>query len=358
MIKLSKRSIFYFVGVVVLGMGVVACNNSTQEAPQEENTEDQTLLEQALQFFTGPLPEMATDEAYSITDEKIILGKTLFYDNRLSLNNTQSCNTCHNLKTYGVDNEATSAGDLGKRGDRNSPTVYNAAFHFVQFWDGRAADVEEQAGGPVLNPVEMNMPSEKEMEKRLKAIEGYKELFAKAFPEAKEAISYRNMQEAIGAFERTLVTKNSKFDNFIAGDLNALNSAEKAGLKTFIDAGCIACHSGKLLGGNMYQKFPLFGSSYMEKTGSKREDLGRMEETKNEVDKFMFKVPSLLNITETGPYFHDGSVTDLNEAIQIMAELQLGKTLSDEEVTSIATFLGTLKGELPKTALEIPAMPN
>lgn len=343
----------------VLGMTLQSCGN-TENKEDVENTsnEDQSLLEQALQLFSGSLPEMAMDDNYTLTKEKIILGKTLFYDNRLSLNNTQSCNTCHNLNTYGVDNEATSAGDLGKRGDRNSPTVYNAAFHFVQFWDGRAKDVEEQAGGPVLNPVEMNMPSEKEVEKRLQGIKGYQDLFKKAFPEAKETITYRNMQEAIGAFERTLVTKNSKFEKFLDGDLNAMNTDEKKGLKTFIDAGCITCHSGKMLGGNMYQKFPLVGASYMDKTGSAKEDLGRMQETKNEVDKFIFKVPSLLNITETGPYFHDGSVKDLNQAIQIMSELQLGKTLSDEEVQSIAIFLGTLKGELPKDAITEPEMPN
>lgn len=356
-----KKYVFAVTAFFALGMTLQSCGNDAKESNQvadETSADDQSLLEKALQFFTGPLPEMAIDEKYEMTDEKIALGKTLYYDNRLSLNETQSCNTCHNLKTYGVDNEATSAGDLGKRGDRNSPTVYNAAFHYAQFWDSRAEDVEEQAGGPVLNPVEMNMPSEKEVVKRLKGINGYQNLFKKAFPNANDAVTYRNMQEAIGAFERTLVTKNSPFDNFLNGDLNAMNADEKAGLKTFMDAGCIACHSGKVLGGNMLQKFPVFGSSYMEKTGSAKEDLGLKTQTNNDADLYLFKVPSLLNITETGPYFHDGSVKDLKQAIQIMAELQLGKTLSDDEVNSIYTFFGALKGELPKSALEIPAMPN
>lgn len=356
-----KKTLFAVFILLGLGVTLLSCNSSEKETTDTTNkplNEDKSLLEQALQIFSGPLPEMAMEDTYKLTDEKIVLGKTLFYDNRLSLNNTQSCNTCHDLKKYGVDNEATSAGDLGKLGGRNSPTVYNAAFHFAQFWDGRAKDVEEQAGGPVLNPVEMNMPSEKKVVNRLQKINGYQDLFKKAFPEAKNAVTYRNMQEAIGAFERTLVTKNSKFDQFLNGNLNALNPEEKEGLKTFMDAGCIACHSGKTLGGQMYQKFPVFGTSYMEKTHSKKEDLGRMEVTHSEADKGMFKVPSLLNITETAPYFHDGSVANLNEAIQVMAELQTGKTLNDKEVQSIATFLKTLKGELPKEALILPTMPK
>jgi len=230
-------------------------------------------------------------------------------------------------------------------GGRNSPTTFNAALHIAQFWDGREPDVEAQAGGPILNPVEMAMPSEAAVIERLSGIAEYTELFAQAFPDAEAPISYDNLKKAIGAFERKLITP-SKFDDYLAGDNSALSDQEKEGLQAYIDAGCLACHSGNLLGGNMYQKFGLYGD-YWELTKSKNIDMGKFDVTQKESDKYMFKVPSLRNIEKTAPYFHDGSVQDLNEAIRIMAKIQVNKDLTDEKISQIVTFLKTLTADIP-----------
>ncbi len=294
---------------------LISCSGNNTKEVSEKDTKD-SLVSRAASLFT-PITAAPESSDNPITDAKVLLGKTLFYDVRLSKNNTQSCNTCHNLNTYGVDNLATSAGDLGKNGDRNSPTVLNAAYHTTQFWDARAKDVEEQAGGPILNPVEMNMPDEAFVEARLKSINGYQKLFADAFPGESNPIQYKNLQKAIGAFERTLITP-THFDKFLQGDSKALTDEEKKGLITFMDAGCTTCHNGTAIGGNMLQKFPLFGDEYLSLTGSKKDDKGVMEVSKNEKDKHMFKVPSLRNINKTAPYFHDGSVASLNQAIKIM----------------------------------------
>jgi cytochrome c peroxidase len=220
----------------------------------------------------------------------------------------------------------------------------NAAFHLAQFWDGREVDVEAQAGGPILNPVEMAMPSEEAVIDRLSEIEEYVTLFAKAFPNDKPSLSYNNLKKAIGAFERKLITP-TKFHNYLDGDENALNEKEKEGLQTYINVGCATCHMGSILGGSMYQKFGLFGD-YWELTKSEKVDMGRFDATQKEADKYIFKVPSLLNIEKTFPYFHDGSVSDLNEAIAIMGKAELNKDLTAEEISSISTFLKTLNGEI------------
>lgn len=324
---------------------LIACGNEkteTKEVKQKELTE---LQERAKTLF-GELPEIADNPENPITEEKVILGKQLYFDVRLSKDNTQSCNTCHNLNTFGVDNLPTSPGNDGKNGTRNSPTVLNAALHASQFWDGRNKDVEEQAGGPILNPVEMAMPSEEFVIERISGIEEYKELFAKAFPQEEQPITYKNLQKAIGAFERKLITP-SKFDDYLAGNDEALNEQEKRGLEIFMTTGCITCHSGNALGGQLIQKFGLF-SNYWELTRSDRIDEGRFEVTQNEADKYFFKSPSLRNIEKTYPYFHDGSVKDLNEAVKIMAKLQLNKELTDEETNDIVAFLNTLTGDVPQ----------
>jgi cytochrome c peroxidase len=250
-----------------------------------------------------------------------------------------SCNSCHNLSTFGVDNEPTSPGHEGKRGGRNSPTSFNAALHVAQFWDGRAKDVEAQALGPILNPVEMGMASEQQVVDRLKADPKTVEAFTKAFPGEAEPLTYANVGKAIGAFERTLITP-SRFDAYLKGDEKALSAAEVEGAKLFVQTGCTACHMGATLGGQMYQKLGLV-KEYDTK------DLGRFEVTKNEADKKFFKVPSLRNVAKTGPYFHDGSIKTLDQAVSIMAEYQLGKQLSNDQVTSIVTFLGSLTGTPP-----------
>ncbi len=338
----------HFLTFLLIGTIVISCGTSTtkEETAKSETDQFAGLAEKAKPLF-GTLPAVAENPENPITNEKVALGKMLYFDVRLSKDNTISCNSCHNLATSGVDNLPVSPGnDEGSFGGRNSPTVLNAAFHMAQFWDGRAKDVEEQAGGPILNPVEMAIPNEKFLEDRLAGIEEYQAAFAEVFPKEKNPIKYSNVQKAIAAFERKLVTP-SPFDAYLAGDDKALTDAEKAGLDKFISVGCIACHSGNLLGGTMYQKFGTF-SNYWEATGSDPIDEGRFEVTQNEADKYMFKVPSLRNIAGTFPYFHDGSVKDLGESVKIMAKLQLNKELSEEEVKSIVAFLNSLTGEVPK----------
>ena len=340
---MKNKSIYIYVllFVILTGCG----GESLQEVEVENIAEPSELLQKAKTLF-GELPDVALNPENSITDEKVALGKTLYFDKRLSKDNTISCNSCHNLDTYGVDNLSFSPGNDGGLGGRNSPTVLNAALHISQFWDGRAKDVEEQAGGPILNPVEMAMPNEKAVIDRLSKIEEYNNLFAKAFPNEKDPITYINIQKAIGAFERKLIVP-SKFDDYLAGNENALNQQEKDGLETFTSVGCTACHSGNLLGGQLFQKFGLM-SNYWEHTKSKKIDEGKFEVTKNEADKYVFKTPSLRNIEKTYPYFHDGSVDRLEDAVNIMAKTQLNKELTQKETTDIVAFLKTLTGEVPQ----------
>lgn len=347
---MKKLFTFAIVSIMVF---TYACKSKQTKESASGIKADSVLL--AAKNLYQPLPKDAINPDNAVTPEKVLLGKTLYYDNRLSRNNTESCNTCHNLATFGVDNKATSPGDDGKFGTRNSPTTLNAALHFLQFWDGRMKDVEEQAGGPVMNPAEMSMPSEKEVIARLAKNEGYKKMFEASFPNEKPAVTFANMRKAIGAFERTLLTPG-KWDKFLEGDLTALNDQELKGYLAFVETGCMACHLGPLLGGNMFQKYPLFGT-HKELTGSTVDDLGKMQATKNEADKYMFKVPTLRNIAETWPYLHDGSVKELDKTIQIMAKGQLNKELSPEKIAEIVAFLKALTGEVPADAKQIPVMP-
>ena len=324
------------------------CTTGSKNAEKNDSAEKQEngdpLMEKAKAFF-GSLPAVALSDENISTEEKVLLGKTLYFDVRLSKDNIQSCNTCHNLETYGVDNLPTSPGNSGELGTRNSPTVLNAALHTSQFWDGRDATIEDQAGGPILNPVEMAIPSEQFLIDRLSAIDEYKNLFAQAFPDETDPITYLNIKNAIGAFERELITP-ARFDDYLGGNISALTENEIEGLQTFINTGCTTCHLGNVLGGDMFHKFGLFGN-YWDHTKSKVIDNGRFDVTQKESDKYVFKVPSLRNIDKTYPYFHDGSVDDLKESVLIMAKLELNKDLSDEEAEEIVNFLATLTGEVP-----------
>ncbi len=327
-------------------------------APAAPQVNPEAVLAAARPLFGALSPE-AKNEANPWTQPKADLGRMLYYDPRLSKNHDMSCNSCHDLENYGVDirevdgkRAKTSGGHKKAFGARNSPTVYNAAFHLAQFWDGRAADVEEQAKGPILNPVEMAMADEASVLVLLRSVPGYVEAFKTAFPADADPLTYDNMAKAIGAFERKLVTP-SKFDAFIAGDASALSNAEAAGLKTFMDVGCTQCHSGALLGGNQFQKL---GSV---KPWPDTQDEGRFALTKSAPDKFSFKVPSLRNITETGPYLHDGSVESLEVMVQKMAEYQLAKgSLTNEETQSILTFLAALKGDVDAAYIKAPTLPE
>ncbi len=298
----------------------------------------------------APLPAVMESPANPVTEEKVALGRMLYYDTRLSKSQEISCNTCHLLEKFGVDNEPTSEGHKGQRGDRNSPSVYNAAGHFAQFWDGRAANVEEQAKAPVLNPVEMAMPDEASVMKVLKSMPQYVAAFRAAFPDDKDPVTFDNMARAIGAFERKLVTPG-RWDKFLKGDATALTRAELAGLQTFLDANCQSCHMGPYIGGTMFQKLGVV------KPWPDQKDLGRFQVTKNEADKMMFKVPSLRNVAKTAPYFHDGSVPTLEEAVSKMAEYEIGKELAPDEVAAIVTFLDALTGEIPTDYIAKPELP-
>lgn len=313
-----------------------------------DDIDREQLRDQAAQLF-GPLPEQVPPESYELTRPKIDLGRKLYYETRISRSGTISCNTCHQLDAYGVDGEPTSPGHEGIRGDRNSPTVYNAALHVDQFWDGRADTLEEQAKGPILNPVEMGMPASADVLETLKGIPGYAPLFAEAFPEAEEPFTYDNVATAIGAFERRLMTPGP-LDDFIAGDLEAMSEAQLRGMQTFVTTGCTTCHNGPAVGGRMYQKIGLVNPY---ETG----DTGRYKVTGEESDKYVFKVPSLRNITKTGPYFHAGQVETLPEAVRLMGWHQLGKKLPDTEVESILAFLEALTGRIPTDYVAKPAMP-
>ena len=299
----------------------------------------------------GQLPESFPSEDNPITEEKVNLGRKLYYETRLSKADDVSCNTCHLLDEYGVDHKPVSTGHKNRKGPRNAPTVYNAAGHIAQFWDGRAADVEEQAKGPVLNLKEMGIPENEVVEKRLNGIDGYKKEFAEAFPEADNPVSFDNMAKAIGAFERKLVTP-APWDEFLAGKDDAISTEAVKGFNTFTEVGCDTCHNGELLGGNMYQKLGLV------EEWPNQEDQGRYEVTEKEADKMKFKVPSLRNITKTGPYFHSGDVEKLDEAVRMMAKHQLGKDLNDKQVDQIIAFLESLTGEIPTDYIEKPELPK
>lgn len=280
---------------------------------------------------------------------KFELGKLLYFEKGLSKNGNISCNSCHSLDKFGVDNEPTSLGTDGIRGGRNSPTSLNAHLHIAQFWDGRAKDVEAQAQGPILNPIEMGCPSQNFVLEKVRKNNKYIDLFAIAFPF--QVMNYENITSTIGYFERHLNTP-SRFDKYLANDFEILNDKEKLGLKLYIETGCQTCHNGIAIGGNMYEIFGKY-EKYTSYTGSKKIDNGVFDLTKNETDRFKFKVPSLRNITETYPYFHDGSVEKLTDAVRIMAKVQLNKDLSNIEIEAIIAFLETLKGEVPNYAKQV-----
>jgi len=289
------------------------------------------------------LPALETPAAPTGDTQRALidLGRQLYYDVRLSSNDSISCNSCHLLDQYGVDGTDFSKGVPGTKVGRNSPTVYNASGHIAQFWDGRAADLEAQAKGPILAAKEMGMPSPEAVVEKLGKTDDYPALFAKAFPSTELSLTYDNVGTAIGAFERNLVTP-SKWDDYLNGDKTALTDAEVNGARAFMEVGCTACHSGTLLGGTMYQKVGLI------EPWPNQEDQGRFGITQNEADKMMFKVPSLRNIEKTAPYFHDSSATTLDQAIRKMAKHQLGKTLEEQQVEDITAFLNALTGPLPE----------
>lgn len=326
---------------------------ATDKKPLEvkaPTVEKDVKIDKALLASFAPLPDAFLSKDNPLTPEKIDLGRMLYYDTRLSKNHDVSCNTCHDLEKFGVDNEPLSPGHRKQLGKRNSPTVYNSAGHFVQFWDGSAPDVEAQALMPILDALEMAMPNKEAVVAVVRSIPGYVTAFQKAFPNEKEPITFENIGKAIGAFERKLLT-HSRWDKFLKGDEKALTNAEKRGFIMFVQSGCTTCHMGALVGATMYQKLGLV------KPWPNQKDLGRYEITKNEGDKMFFKVPSLRDVEKTWPYLHDGSIRSLGLMTAMMAEYSLGRTLTTDQINSIIDWMKTLTGEIPKEYIAKPELP-
>ncbi len=280
--------------------------------------------------FIVPIPQ-----TISYDKEKALLGKKLFFETRLSKTNTISCNSCHNLATSGTDNLKFSFGIEGKEGNINSPTVFNAGFNFRQLWSGGARTLREQAKGPLTNPLEMGHSIDNIL-LFLKKDKEYKKIFEKIY---KDGVTEKNLLASLEEFEKTLITPNSPFDQFLRGNKNAISDEAKEGYKLFISKGCVSCHNGVNIGGNSFAKFGIV----KEMTSNR---FGLFDVTKNQIDKNFFKVPTLRNIELTYPYFHNGEIKTLKNAIQLMASHQLGTTFSEKETLKIEAFLKTLNGKL------------
>jgi cytochrome c peroxidase len=332
----------YLAAAVAVAVGLSACQ---RRAPESAARIDPVQL-----ALFAPLPPAIETPGHPVTHEQASLGRMLFYDTRLSRDHDLSCNSCHDLTNYGVDHQTVSAGAQGQRGTRNAPTVYNAAGHIAQFWDGRAATVEAQAKGPILNPVEMAMPSDWDLVIELAVSPAYVGAFRRAFPGEANPVTYDNVARAIGAFERRLVTP-SRWDAFLEGDQNALTVAEKEGFNAFVAAGCHGCHNGAYLGGQMYQKAGLV-TPWPDVS-----DLGRSAVTHQPADRMVFKVPSLRNVAMTEPYFHNGRTPSLGEAVRMMGRHQLGRDLTPAQVELIVTYLETLTGQIPQGYVAQPQSP-
>ncbi len=310
-----------------------------------------------------PLPERPPIPADNPqTPQKIELGKMLYHDPRLSVDGTVSCNSCHNVMSHGADGRPVGVGVRGQRGGRGSPTVWNSAFHTVQFWDGRASSLEEQAVGPLVNSVEMGMASHDVVIERIGQIPGYVEAFKKAFPKEKLP-TIQNAGKAIASYERTLITPNSPFDRYLRGQKKALSVQQIRGMKLVQEIGCTSCHDGVNLAGDdlkmgegNYKPFPQIPGSKYDKMYDLVGDLGRYEVTKKDDDKNHWRVPTWRNVALTAPYFHNGKVKTLDEAVRVMAKTQLDMDLKDDQVSDIVAFLNALTGEFPRQTM--PMLPQ
>ncbi|RLA30005.1 MAG: cytochrome-c peroxidase [Gammaproteobacteria bacterium] len=299
------------------------------------------------------------------TEAKVELGKMLFFDPRFSATGTVSCFSCHNVMEGGDDHRSSSIGVHGQIGGRNAPTVWNAAFLSTQFWDGREATLEDQAKGPVTNPIEMGMASLEDAIERVRAISGYKVYFEAAFG-AGDAVTIDNAAKAVAAYERTLITPNSPYDRYVEGDRSALSVQAIRGMETFEQAGCMSCHSGAAFAGpalpmgtGFFMKFPTFPDRPDIEKYSLMEDEGRFTVTGNVADKNVWRVPTLRNLEYTAPYFHNGTVKGLDDAVRIMAQSQLNKDLSDAEIADVIAFLESLSGEFPQQTMpRLPPTPG
>lgn len=289
-------------------------------------------------------------EGIEITPERVELGKMLYFEPRLSESHAISCNSCHIVGMGGVDLQKTSIGHRWQRGGRNAPTVLNSVFNTAQFWDGRAEDLRAQAGGPLVNPIEMATTEEHTVQ-QLKGIPGYADPFRKAFPDQQDPIRFAHVRDAIAAFEATLITPNAPFDRWLNGDDKAMTAEQTEGLRLFMEKGCSSCHNGVNIGGGMYAPFGV-----VQKPGADilpPQDKGRLMVTRTVSDEYVFKVPTLRNIALTPPYFHSGESWDLRQAVAVMGTSQLGAELTDQEIDRITAFLQALTGDQPQVTYPI-----
>lgn len=336
------------VGAVGMAVGLSAGGSQAQLSPGSDWAS----------YILPDTPSIPSDNP--MTPAKVELGKQLYFDARLSRTGTVSCNSCHDVMRGGEDHRATSLGVDGKTGGRSAPTVWNAAFMSAQFWDGRAKSLEEQAKGPMVNPVEMGNADHAAVVARLERIPGYTRQFQAVFG-GSDPLTIDNVARAIAAYERTLVTANSPFDRYVKGDQEALAPAALRGMQLVQKVGCTSCHTGPNFAGppmsvghGFFMPFPRFESPYVAKYHLK-DDTGRYQVTHQEPDRHMWRVPTWRNVALTAPYFHNGSVKTLDEAVRVMAKSQLDKTLADAEVKDVVAFLESLTGPFPEqTAPRLP----
>ena len=339
--------------LVVAALLASACASVT-------SSEDAALLARAQQHFK-PLPADAGTAERPLTPERVALGRALFFEPRLSVDDRISCATCHQPSFYGAEPLAVSVGPAGKVLPRNTPTIFNTALQFAQHYGGNRVDVEDQAEKSLLSPFAYAQKDFPAAEAKLRSLPGYPAMFERAFPGQADPVNLKNLGLAIGAYERVLITP-APFDRYLVGDTGSLNGQAKRGLDKFISVGCVGCHNGATVGGQSYQKFGLT-QDYWLQTGSKPNDVhksidkGRFQDTKTEADSFMFKVQQLRNVAVTPPYFHDGSVAKLDDAVRIMGRLQLGRELNDADVSDIVAFLESLTGEVPAQFATAPVLP-
>jgi cytochrome c peroxidase len=327
--------------LVVLGMPLLAaCDPPKREKPAATPPPRVTsgLDREPLE----PLPETPSFERGPAR-----LGAKLFDDKRLSADGTIACSSCHDLANGGDDGRVRSVGVAGRTGVINAPSVFNSSLNFVQFWDGRAKTLEEQIEGPITHPAEMGT-SWNDVVAKLKRDPDY----VRGFAHYSDGITAANVRSSIASFERTLLTHDAPFDRWLGGDNNALSSEQKSGYALFKSVGCVACHQGRNVGGNMFQRFGVLGDYFKDRGNVTDADQGRYNVTKDESDRFVFRVPSLRNVEHTAPYFHDGSAQTLTRAVQTMVKYQLGRKLSDTQIASIVEFLKSLSGKAPDTRFE------
>jgi cytochrome c peroxidase len=327
--------------VVLALLLVAACETPEREKPAAVSRPKVTsgLDREPLE----PLPETPAFERRAAR-----LGGKLFNDKRLSADGTIACASCHDLANGGDDGRVRSVGVGGRTGTINAPSVFNSSLNFVQFWDGRAKTLEEQTDGPITHPAEMGT-SWNDVVTKLKRDPDYTREFAAQYP---DGITAPNVRSSIATFERTLLTHDAPFDRWLRGDSSALSSEQKAGYALFKSVGCVACHQGRNVGGNMFQRFGVLGDYFADRGNVTDADQGRYNVTKDDTDRFVFRVPSLRNVEHTSPYFHDGSAQTLTQAVQTMIKYQLGRKLSDDQISSIVLFLKSLSGKVPDTRLE------